>query len=178
MLGERVAYGLLIISLVGAVSLQAVEINQRRAEVKDLQEEVHTLAREVSTREAELEQAYTDLLGRWEDFEEDATEWTVEEFRITGYAPFDDPAGLCSDGDPTTTRSGTYPTEGRTVAVDPNVIPLGTPLWVEGYGWRMAEDTGGAVRGNHVDVMVDDRAKALQIHGEAVVIYPEEGGGY
>ncbi len=45
-------------------------------------------------------------------------------------------------------------------AVDPSVIPLGTKLWVAGYGYAIAADTGGAVRGNHVDLCFDSVADA------------------
>lgn len=43
------------------------------------------------------------------------------------------------------------------VAVDPNVIPLGTRLYIEGYGDAIAGDTGSAIKGNIVDVFLPDR---------------------
>ena len=49
------------------------------------------------------------------------------------------------------TASGTWPAVG-TVAVDPKVIPLGSRLYVEGYGEAVAEDTGGLVKGNIIDL--------------------------
>ncbi|MDD2568892.1 MAG: 3D domain-containing protein [Clostridia bacterium] len=52
------------------------------------------------------------------------------------------------------TTSGTVPKVG-TVAVDPNVIPLGTKLYVEGYGFATALDTGSAVKGSKVDIYLD-----------------------
>ncbi|MGG5462061.1 3D domain-containing protein [Clostridium sp. B9] len=42
-----------------------------------------------------------------------------------------------------------------TIAVDPNVIPLGTKLYVDGYGYAIAADTGGAIKGNKIDLYFD-----------------------
>lgn len=58
------------------------------------------------------------------------------------------------------TATGTTVTAGRTVAVDPSVIPYGTTIYIEGYGFRVAEDCGGAVNGNHIDVAVETHADA------------------
>ena len=40
----------------------------------------------------------------------------------------------------------------KVIAVDPNVIPLGSKVWVEGYGYAVAGDTGGAIKGNKIDL--------------------------
>jgi 3D (Asp-Asp-Asp) domain-containing protein len=58
------------------------------------------------------------------------------------------------------TATGTWPSRG-TIAVDPEVIPLGTRLHIEGYGEGIAEDTGGAIRGEIIDLYMLDRNEAL-----------------
>jgi 3D (Asp-Asp-Asp) domain-containing protein len=65
----------------------------------------------------------------------------------------------CGTGDGIT-FTGTEATVGRTVAVDPAVIPLGSWLYIQGIGWRKAEDTGSAVRGNIIDIYVGEGEKA------------------
>jgi len=48
----------------------------------------------------------------------------------------------------------------KVVAVDPSVIPLGSRVWVEGYGEAIAGDTGGSIVGNKIDVHVPNQAAA------------------
>ena len=75
----------------------------------------------------------------------------VETYEITAY---------CETGNPT--ASGVMPKVGRTIATDPRVIPTGSRVWVQGFGIRIAEDTGGAVKGNVIDVYVGDYDEAIE----------------
>ena len=48
----------------------------------------------------------------------------------------------------------------KVIAVDPSVIPLGTKVWVEGYGYAVAGDTGGAIKGNKIDLFMSSKSEA------------------
>ncbi|WP_042148655.1 3D domain-containing protein [Paucisalibacillus sp. EB02] len=52
--------------------------------------------------------------------------------------------------------------DSKVIAVDPSVIPLGSVVYVEGYGYAIAGDTGSAIKGNKIDVFVPSRAEALK----------------
>lgn len=58
------------------------------------------------------------------------------------------------------TASGTKVSEGRTIAVDPDIIPLGWWVYIEGIGFRRAEDTGSAINGKKIDVYFDSERYA------------------
>ncbi|WP_163102675.1 3D domain-containing protein [Peribacillus alkalitolerans] len=49
----------------------------------------------------------------------------------------------------------------KVIAVDPKVIPLGSKVYVEGYGYATAEDTGGAIKGKRVDLFIPSEDAAL-----------------
>jgi 3D (Asp-Asp-Asp) domain-containing protein len=57
------------------------------------------------------------------------------------------------------------------VAVDPRVIPLGTHLYIKGYGSAIAGDTGGAIRGNRIDLGFDSSAAADEFGARPVRVY-------
>lgn len=58
----------------------------------------------------------------------------------------------------------------KVIAVDPSVIPLGSKVWVEGYGNAIAGDTGGAIKGNKIDLFMPDQSAALAFGRKQVKI--------
>lgn len=57
-----------------------------------------------------------------------------------------------------------------TVAVDPKVIPLGSVLFVEGYGYAVALDTGKAIKGYRIDLFFETRRQALEFGKREVLV--------
>lgn len=87
-----------------------------------------------------------------------STAYTGHSLTSLGIRPVRDPSGL------------------STIAVDPSVIPLGSKVYVQGYGYAIAADTGGAIKGNIVDVFFNSNSecnswgrKKVTVH---VVAYP------
>jgi 3D (Asp-Asp-Asp) domain-containing protein len=82
------------------------------------------------------------------------------------------------------TRSGTRATKGRTVAVDPDTIPLGSKLYIkfpEKYrrldGTYLAEDTGSAVKGDIIDIFLGEEEDEVDIFGiQKVTVYVTRKG--
>jgi uncharacterized protein YabE (DUF348 family) len=58
----------------------------------------------------------------------------------------------------------------KVIAVDPNVIPLGTKVYVEGYGYAVAADTGSAIKGNKIDVFIPSKSAAYRWGSKKVKI--------
>nr|WP_325048970.1 ubiquitin-like domain-containing protein [Peribacillus saganii] len=58
----------------------------------------------------------------------------------------------------------------KVIAVDPRVIPLGSKVYVEGYGYAIAADTGGAIRGHKIDVFFPSKSTAYQWGNRTVQI--------
>ena len=82
------------------------------------------------------------------------------EYRITYYCDERRPHICGGSGH---TASGAPTEVGTTIAVDPNVIPYGTQVYIEGIGFRTAQDRGGAVKNNHIDVLVRTHAEASSL---------------
>ena len=78
-------------------------------------------------------------------------------FEVTAYCSCVKCCGQWADG---ITYTGTKATEGRTIAVDPDVIPLGSKVEIDGVTY-IAEDIGGAVDGNRLDLYFNSHDEAL-----------------
>ena len=88
-------------------------------------------------------------------------------YKLTFY----DPCVECNGNNLALTATGTTLTEGRTIAVDPSVIPLGSRVFIEGYGVFIAEDTGGAIKGNKIDIAVSTHERANELGVQYANVY-------
>lgn len=100
------------------------------------------------------------------------------EFKTTAYCSCVKCCGIWSAKHPSRidtayiqrTNSGTIPTASRTVSVDPDVIPLGTVLIIDGHEY-IAEDTGSAVKGKVIDIYFDSHKLAVEYGVQKKIIY-------
>ena len=95
------------------------------------------------------------------------------EYTLTAYCP----CTRCCGKDDGITAAGTLAAEGRTIAVDPRVIPYGSHvllIWPDGTQHSyIAEDCGGGVNGNHIDVFFNDHQAARVFGVQSAMVYME-----
>lgn len=82
---------------------------------------------------------------------------SLGEFKLTAYCPCSKCCGKWAGG---ATASGVMPVANHTIAVDTRVIPFGTKVVINGVTYT-AEDTGGAIKGNRIDIYFDNHQTAL-----------------
>ena len=88
-------------------------------------------------------------------------------YKLTFYCP----CATCNGVAGAKTASGTTPAEGRTIAVDSSIIPLGSRVYIEGYGMFIAEDTGGAIKDNKLDIFVSSHDRAYDLGVQYANVY-------
>lgn len=130
----------------------ATTIVDKNIEIRSLEEQVETL----TTDNVQLKKRINELEKANQKLEVTKTSKT-RTFRVTAYCPCTSCCGKWAGGK---TASGTTPTAGRTIAVDPTIIPYGTEVVLNGHTY-IAEDCGGAIKGNEIDVFFNTHSEAM-----------------
>ena len=133
--------GLHVINQLDAIMTQQAHIIKTQTDAMDQLMWIRQDIDELKNNEAEIEPLEQISLG---------------EFTITHYCACSRCCGK-SDG---VTATGTQATAGRTIAVDPKVIPLGTEVIIDGQSY-IAEDTGRAIKGNKIDIFCESHEEAI-----------------
>lgn len=133
---------------------------------KTLQESIDKLKKEAAEKTAKAE-AVTAEAESVETKNTEAAGWvSAGVFKVTHYCNCE----ACQGKYIGTTATGTAPKAGRTIAVDPDRIPLGSVVKIDGQEY-IAEDTGGAIKGNRIDIFVADHGEAMTKGVKEEVIY-------
>lgn len=140
---------------------------KEREEAERKRVEQERKAREEAERKAKEEariKAEEEARKKAEEEKRKASKERTAVFRITGYCSCKKCCGKYSPevtGKKSKTATGTTPKQGRTIAVDPDVIPYGSKVYINGNEY-IAEDTGGAINGKSIDVYFNSHKKALK----------------
>lgn len=113
------------------------------------------LKHDIKNHECEVPVAAEAALESVEPVEPEKALQSLGEFKITAYCPCLE----CSEGYGNNTSTGAVATEGRTIAVDPKIIPYGTEVIIDGHRY-VAEDCGGAIKQNRIDMYFEDHQEA------------------
>ena len=92
-------------------------------------------------------------------------------FKCTAYCGENYPH-ICNDGDASNTATGAKPEAGRTISVDPRLIPYGTKVIIDGRTY-IAEDCGGSIKDKRVDIFFNTHQEALNFGIQYKEIYIE-----
>lgn len=95
------------------------------------------------------------------------------QFELTSYCSC---SRCCGGGANAITASGATVQANHTIAVDPDIIPLGSTVYIDGYGTYTAEDTGGVIKNNKIDIYFPSHEEAIQFGVQYADVYLVEEG--
>ncbi|MGE7012020.1 cell wall-binding protein EntB [Bacillus mycoides] len=145
---------------------KAREIEKAKEEAKAKAQEIAKAKEEAQAREIEKakEEAKAKEATKTQEVSKNNTQSAKRELTVVATAYTADPSENGTYGGRVLTAMGhdlTANPNMRIIAVDPKVIPLGSKVWVEGYGEAIAGDTGSAIKGNRIDVLMGSKSKAM-----------------
>lgn len=104
-----------------------------------------------------------------ETTEEESSVVSLGTFKLTAYCNCETCCGVWSGG---ATASGVMPRSSRTIAVDTDIIPFGTEVYINGNLY-IAEDTGSAIIGNRIDIYMDSHSVAQEFGVQYAEVFVE-----
>ena len=139
------------------------QINSLEEILKDREDEIKTLKQDLNQSNQENERLNQDILEKDKIIKESESRIKeLEKVKIISMEATAYTDDIASQGKWIgQTATGMKPQVG-VVAVDPKIIPLGTKLYVEGYGEAIAGDTGGAIKGKRIDLFMATRGQAME----------------
>ena len=144
-----------------------IEISGENTESKELAEIVdNTRVENEQTSEENINVEYVEERPR-----EDFVETSRGAVRYEDVMAMEATAYLPGDGNGDGITAIGVPATYGVVAVDPRVIPLGSRLYIPGYGEALAADTGGAINGYKIDLCMDSYSQAMQFGRRSVTVY-------
>lgn len=157
------AYAIVLLVLVAICAALCIRIDHVCREVEAVRAEQEAQGEHLDAIDCWL----VDIEQRTEEIEAQPKLESLGEFTLTAYCGAACCCGQYANG---LTATGTTATEGRTIAVDPRVIPYGSKVIINGHEY-IAEDCGGAIKGNRIDVYFDSHAAALDFGRQTAEVY-------
>ena len=148
------------------------QINSLEEILKDREAEIKALKQDLNQSNQENERLNQDILEKDKIIKESESRIKeLEKVKIISMEATAYTDDIASQGKWVgQTATGMKPQVG-VVAVDPKVIPLGTKLYVEGYGEAIAGDTGGAIKGNRIDLFMATRSECLEFGRQNIKVW-------
>lgn len=155
---ERLIFLICFIICAIALIVSGLEVSALENDVKELQYLNNRQATQLKDKQEQIEVLEIILQNNENDASEPLSTGPeyIGTFTVTHYCPCSKCCGK-SDG---ITFTGTVAQEGRTIAVDPEVIALGSTVIIDGVEY-IAEDIGGAIKGLRIDKYMDNHQEAL-----------------
>ncbi len=149
---------------------EVVDVEERVAYLKKLEEERAAAAAAAAAFDPS---SFTASSGRGTHYtfaEDGVTYEELGTFVLTAYCPCPICCGIYSNMEHPTTASGAIAVEGVTIATDTSVIPFGTKVRIGDHIYT-AQDRGGAIKGNRIDVFFNDHDVATNFGRQTMVVY-------
>lgn len=138
-----------------AILLAPIQVSSSSQTVDvSMEEDIHT-SKEEKIKEIEFISTMAEMSIETKDNKK-----YIGKFTITHYCSCKKCNGKWAD---MPAANGENLQEGYTIAVDPSVIPLNSVVEIDGYGIRKAQDTGSAIKGNKIDIFIDNHEECYML---------------